>query len=1065
MARTQNLKVVISGDASQLSRAFGRAEKDSGHLEGRIGKHSSAIGKHLGTMAKVGSVALGGALVLGVKQSIAAFQEHEKVAAQTAAVLKSTGGAANVSAKDIDGLATSISNKSGMDDEAVQSAENLLLTFTKVRNETGKGNDVFTQATSTVADMSTALGQDLKSSSIQVGKALNDPIKGITALSRVGVTFSKGQKDQIKALESSGQHLKAQKIILKELNREFGGSAKAAGSTFAGSINKAKVAVGNLGEVVGGKLAPFIAKGATWLAKFTQQMTSGTGQGGRFVRTLKHVWEEIQPVAKWAGTAAVNVAKFGANHTNVAKLAAGVLGVAVAFKGLQKLGVGSLLKGVGSVGKLASSTLGVQKVFVTNWEMMAGGGIGGKAGKGGIVSKVVNKAAPVAAAVSKVATVAGVAWAIFGDGGKWARKVGTDAGHALGEVLGTNRHKAWIDLNLDKKEYDAAIARVKGTKLEPKVMAILGKDEDAKSKIKALIKLGIPKKTAKVLADTHTATSSIDALGDLLRRLPKSKQVKVDVLGLSVARAGLDALRSAIDSVGQAAQNLGSNAATEALKVTGRASGGYIGGSGHGDIVPAMLEPGEFVMRKRVVSKFGPTFFASMNGGMGQAQARGYSSGGIVQRAKKLDGMHLPYLWGGGHGSSSSIDKRGEDCSGAVSYVLGVPPRVSGGFTSWGKPGLGKPWDTKVYANAEHVFMVVNGRGFGTSHENPGGGAGWLSYNSRPGFAIRHISDASSKGGSGNTQEKSERGKSSASSKAATAGSKLFSAIAKPFTGAISKASSEASSLGTAIEDADTSYGQVERAQGLTEENLGTPGGRAARLSELAALSDLKKKQLDREHKRAAALTRAISKIEALLKKARKARDKAHGAKRAKIIERMRKYEDRLVDLKAELKALGFAIKDTEIDIADLANESGEVANTPDDATEPDKLTQALSLVDLEERAGVISSTQAQAARVALLQAALGGSFGTLTETQKLQIMGDLLEAQKAGAAAIEANTSALADLQRSLDEQLNFAKSVLATENFQLTKSLADIVSGQIAGYGVAGLKLTAGSGALARY
>jgi phage-related minor tail protein len=122
-------------------------------------------------------------------------------------------------------LATSISRKTGMDDEAIQSGENLLLTFTNIHNETGRGNQIFTRATRTIADMSAALGQDTKSSAIQLGKALNDPIKGVTALQRVGVSFTQSQRDQIKTLVESGNTLDAQKMILRELRKEFGGSA------------------------------------------------------------------------------------------------------------------------------------------------------------------------------------------------------------------------------------------------------------------------------------------------------------------------------------------------------------------------------------------------------------------------------------------------------------------------------------------------------------------------------------------------------------------------------------------------------------------------------------------------------------------------------------------------------------------------------------------------------------------------------------------------------------------------------------------------------------------------
>ena len=73
-------------------------------------------------------------------------------------------------------------------------------------------------------DMSVALGQDATQSAIQLGKALNDPVKGVTALRRVGVSFTAAQIKQIKTLVATGKTLQAQKLILRELNQEFGGS-------------------------------------------------------------------------------------------------------------------------------------------------------------------------------------------------------------------------------------------------------------------------------------------------------------------------------------------------------------------------------------------------------------------------------------------------------------------------------------------------------------------------------------------------------------------------------------------------------------------------------------------------------------------------------------------------------------------------------------------------------------------------------------------------------------------------------------------------------------------------
>jgi hypothetical protein len=115
----------------------------------------------------------------------------------------------------------------------------------------------------------------------------------------------------------------------------------------------------------------------------------------------------------------------------------------------------------------------------------------------------------------------------------------------------------------------------------------------------------------------------------------------------------------------------------------------------------------------------------------------------LTERANKIDAKKLPYAWGGGHGAKpvkpgSNIPV---DCSGAVSAVLGVNPRVSGEFAKWGKPGKGR---VTVYANKDHVLMEINGHFFGTSASNPGGGAGWIprsqiSPQYLKGFTARHI--------------------------------------------------------------------------------------------------------------------------------------------------------------------------------------------------------------------------------------------------------------------------------------------------------------------------------------
>jgi hypothetical protein len=113
--------------------------------------------------------------------------------------------------------------------------------------------------------MSQALGQDVKSSAIQLGKALQDPIQGVSALQRVGVNFTDAQKEMIKQMVEAGKVEEAQKFILAELKTEFGGAAKAAGETFGGQLAILGNQFGNILEVVGGAFLPALKDLVKWI--------------------------------------------------------------------------------------------------------------------------------------------------------------------------------------------------------------------------------------------------------------------------------------------------------------------------------------------------------------------------------------------------------------------------------------------------------------------------------------------------------------------------------------------------------------------------------------------------------------------------------------------------------------------------------------------------------------------------------------------------------------------------------------------------------------------------------
>jgi hypothetical protein len=281
------LTITILADAVKAKRALNDTGDDLDKLASRGKSSSSSFTSSLGKMA-AGAVSVA---VVGdaIKDAWQAAEEAAKIARETARVIETTGAAAWISARQVADLAGAISDKTGVDDEAIQSGENLLLTFTNIKNEVGEGNDIFTQATGLALDMSTALGTDLSGASIQLGKALNDPTKGLTALSKAGVSFTADQKLQIQTMQASGDLLGAQKIILGELAKEFGGAAEAA----ATPLDKLKVKVGNVQEAIGAALIPVVAGAADLLVNDfgpgVDRVTAFLGENSEAVKFLASV--------------------------------------------------------------------------------------------------------------------------------------------------------------------------------------------------------------------------------------------------------------------------------------------------------------------------------------------------------------------------------------------------------------------------------------------------------------------------------------------------------------------------------------------------------------------------------------------------------------------------------------------------------------------------------------------------------------------------------------------------------------------------------------------------------
>jgi len=241
------------GFGASLSKQIDGEVSGAGAAAG--GKAGKGFLGGMGGALKAGVAAVGVGAVIGLAKNAAqAAQESARVAAITDATIKATGGAANVTAAEVGKLASALSMKTGIDDEQIQTGQNMLLTFKNVANAAGEGNDVFNQASEAALNLSAAGFGSVESASVMLGKALNDPVKGMAALGRAGVTFTDSQKKQVEAAMKNNDVLTAQKIILGEVEGQVGGVAEAAADPMAKLNNM----FGDLMETVGSALLPAI---------------------------------------------------------------------------------------------------------------------------------------------------------------------------------------------------------------------------------------------------------------------------------------------------------------------------------------------------------------------------------------------------------------------------------------------------------------------------------------------------------------------------------------------------------------------------------------------------------------------------------------------------------------------------------------------------------------------------------------------------------------------------------------------------------------------------------------
>ena len=255
------LNVEILGEFKKLTAATQGAQTSLQKLQDGVGGIAKGIGRTVGALA----VTLGfTSIVQGFKDSVQAAEEAQVANDRIDAIAESMNEFGNKTAqvtKRIKDFAEANALSVGVDDEVIKATQAKLLTFRELTKTADVMGGSFDRATIAAIDMAAAGFGEATSNATQLGKALNDPIAGITALNRAGIQFTDDQKALIASLVESGNILQAQDMILSEIESQVGGTSAA---TVTAS-ERMSIAFGEVQESIGTVLMPAMEALSDWL--------------------------------------------------------------------------------------------------------------------------------------------------------------------------------------------------------------------------------------------------------------------------------------------------------------------------------------------------------------------------------------------------------------------------------------------------------------------------------------------------------------------------------------------------------------------------------------------------------------------------------------------------------------------------------------------------------------------------------------------------------------------------------------------------------------------------------
>lgn len=237
---------------SVLGKILVKLGLDNSEYKKGLNDSKQSTDKFSSVITKIGGAIAGAFTIDAIKNfatnAVKAYNESAAAAAKFNAVVRATGGAAGITTEEMQRFASQLQSVTTFEDDATIGAASLLATFKSING------DVFKEAIKSSQDLATIMGTDLQGAIMQIGKALESPEIGLVALRRSGISFTEAQIEQIKKLVAEGKKQEAQFIILKEIQSQVGGAARAAANTAEGAWKQLGNAIGDVMEQIGSNI-------------------------------------------------------------------------------------------------------------------------------------------------------------------------------------------------------------------------------------------------------------------------------------------------------------------------------------------------------------------------------------------------------------------------------------------------------------------------------------------------------------------------------------------------------------------------------------------------------------------------------------------------------------------------------------------------------------------------------------------------------------------------------------------------------------------------------------------